>query len=250
MFNKIRKIFFIVPIVFLVLLILSVSHTKSLGKKISECQVDLLKYQEASSPLSDAPIVEINSWKEFSDPQYVFSFKYPSDWYLEEIEDGIRVANYPDSCTQCSNEEKNNYYSFYIARVFTLKGENNTSDSYTYVLTRMLEYYEKIQHQSDEERIKWYLNNYLVTFKGGGFLINPDHSILATEIVPQLWTPPYLKVKEGSVELFRLYNVNLSHREYLFIKENKIYIFGIVESTIKWGTTPAVNGILNSLIIK
>ena len=84
--------------------------------------------------------LKIDSWEEYTNPRFPFSCKYPSGWFLEEGENTVQVSNFSDACSQCSEREKRNFYTFFVKDWGVLEGEEKTNNAKIYVLEGMLEF--------------------------------------------------------------------------------------------------------------
>ena len=115
---------------------------KRLLLKTNKIEEEIKSYEEKKINQS----IYVNSWKEFNDSDYSFSFKYPSNWIIEkkcfENFDScvVEVTNYPNNCKDCTTEELFQYRYFKIESL----GKNNYSKQYMgaleYLLTDWLDF--------------------------------------------------------------------------------------------------------------
>jgi len=226
-FSKI--IFFILVLA----LFASVQITISLFKKrfrldsqVLDLKIQLQDAKQISEEKKFTPI-KIDSWQQFYDSSYSFSFKYPFGWNIKKHgKNQISVSNYTNSCKECSVEEKNNYYEFYIKRELAkekeMAGKKKTKNALYYLLQNWTDFldFETEQYEKATKEGKDFLPNvpgFTQRFVAETYNLFPS-DISAVEVSPYFFSPHH--TEKG---------IYLVENEYLLIDNNyRIYTINLI----------------------
>jgi len=223
----------IILFVLLLALFASVQITISLFKKRFQLDSQILdlkiQLQDAKQTVKEKKFTptKIDSWQQFSDPSYSFSFKYPLGWNIKKhSENQISVSNYVNSCKECSVEEKNNYYEFYIKRELTkekeMTGKKKTKNALYYLLQDWINFldFETEQYEKATKEGKDFLPTvpgFTQRFVAEAYNLFPS-GISAVEVSPYFFSPHH--TEKG---------IYLVENEYLLIDDNyRVYTINLI----------------------
>jgi len=216
------KIGFFISLCLVSVLILAFGATKAkLLSQLSqkENQIAELKSKTQKEPQEKSKFtpLKINSWQEFKDQNYFFSFKYPQDWIVQKSAENttLSVSNYPESCKNCSQEEKKNYYEFHIQYLEELQGQERTNNALEYLLKDWLAF---LNQQSKENTLLPMVPGFTQKYVDDENPLFNDQNCSAVEVRPYYFSPDY-----GQKDF------QLVQNEYLVIdNQSRLYTINLI----------------------
>lgn len=167
-----------------------------------------------------------SSWKEFNNPKFSFTFKYPIGWFEKADADGygysVIVSNYQNNCSGCSEVEKKSYTAFLVTNLGELAEEERTNDAKALVLKNML----LDEKRCEEEKRKIGACMPMIPgpaqYLADTNLFQADKTVSAVEVLPRY---AYFLAPEfdGSGEFD-----GLLFKEYSLIKNYNLYYVSLV----------------------
>lgn len=167
--------------------------------------------------------LKIDSWQEFSDPKYNFTFKYPTGWFLKDYGREVQVSNYAENCENCSEEEKRNYYYFDISPENELEGKERTDDPLIFLLRGWLNFLEEEKKRKVKEGKNWMpiAPGWTRQYKDEELHLFKNQSLRAIEITPFFFVPVCDRPDKNGV--YGGWDPCVIQNEYVFVKNGRAY---------------------------
>ena len=214
-FNLWKAVVFVETLTILILSFGTFKLNQILSQERQQISSLRSRIREIEELKGEKPVpLKVRFWREFSDPRYSFSLRYPQDWSLERVSPTqVRVVNYSNQCRDCLAVEKQGYYEFSIRDDGMLE-DKEVGTALMYILKEWLKFIkEETERCVGQEVCLPTVPGFTQKYIGPASYLFVNQDISTVEVSPYYYSPAD---GDKSVELFENEYVILTKGKHLY----------------------------------